>query len=65
MSRARELSFALSSKMCGHLQSGAGGTGLTGSSVPFTLNLLFLQMLNCFFQSLYVSLRGHHLLIAI
>lgn len=37
VSHASELSFPLSSKMCGHLQPGAAGAGLLGSSAPFTL----------------------------
>lgn len=49
MSRARELSCPPSSKMCGHLQPRAEGTGVAGCSVPFTLILFLLQMLNCLF----------------
>lgn len=56
VSHARELSVPLSSKTC--LQPGAGGAGLVGSSVPFTLSLFLLQML----KSWYVSLLGHWLL---
>lgn len=48
--------------MCGHLQPGAEGTGLVGSSARLPLNLFLLQELNCF--SLYFSLLGHCLLIA-